>query len=481
MDNKAKKKYSNYKQKSTDKSKAMLVQRDQPESTSVSINLRDLNFNTVRGIKSKGELKVWNTRDLPIIHNTYSPLHKDSMNSPNEDADEKNSTIFLPNYPQNEMNINSKNDWSKVKQNESYNARQKSAYNFDSKKINDKTPSFSSIIQNISQSNEDNDQDESNSICGLSSQTFSDSTKLIIDKELLNNIRQVSSQLLAIKDSFKKYKEYYKLEVLEQQFIILNSLLQDSFNRAFAQIVDLSVWNSDKNLDTSMNDTSNLKEYKYKYKKLKNLYKDKVQEIQDIQSIFTKERAELVNILKSKEKDLTDAFSRHTKSLNQESDSSQGTLINPIDIEIHSFKERIVKLENEREQARFYAKELEEELEQTKSVLKNNQTNLIEPLKNRLWELEQCIQNKEDKVRRNYRRKLKKWRKELENEKKINISLAKRICLINPDDRPASAFDYRNSKNERSRFIEKNQSRSIIDLNRSRQGYNQFETQINLK
>ena len=102
-------------------------------------------------------------------------------------------------------------------------------------------------------------------------------------------------------------------------------------------------------------------------------------------------------------------------------------------------------------------------------------------MKNRLCELEEYVQSNEDKVRRNYRRKLKKWRKELENEKKINISLAKRICLINTEQRPASAIEHKNSRNVGSKLVEMNKSKSKIDLNRSRQRVNQFETQINLK
>ena len=111
---------------------------------------------------------------------------------------------------------------------------------------------------------------------------------------------------------------------LKKQFISLNWLLQDSFNKAFAQIVDLSVCNSEKNLDTSMNDTTNLKEYKHKYKKLKKSYKDKIQEIKDLQNIYAKERIDLVNVIKSKEKEFTDTLNRHTKSKVQEFDSIHG-------------------------------------------------------------------------------------------------------------------------------------------------------------
>ena len=113
--------------------------------------------------------------------------------------------------------------------------------------------------------------------------------------------------------------------------------------------------------------------------------------------------------------------------------------------------------------------------------MRDNKVNLIEPLKERLSELEQMVQNKEQKVKKNYRRKLRKCRKELENEKKINLSLAKRICLINPNDRSISEVEHRNHKNAKIYYNDMKQSKSQLGRARSRGRFNQFNTQINLK
>lgn len=75
---------------------------------------------------------------------------------------------------------------------------------------------------------------------------------------------------------------------------------------------------------------------------------------------------------------------------------------------LDELRSTIKKLENEREQARFYAKELEQELKQTKEDLKDNHFNLIEPLKKRLFELESIIQEKEHRVKRSYKKKLRR-------------------------------------------------------------------------
>lgn len=119
------------------------------------------------------------------------------------------------------------------------------------------------------------------------------------------------------------------------------------------------------------------------------------------------------------------------------------------------FHEKIRKLENEREQARFYAKELEQELQQTKNDLSQNQVNLIEPLKARLADLEGLIQEKELKAKRNYKRKLRRCKKELENEKKINNSLVKRISLFNPNDRSISEVDINEDSNSGLKYVNK--------------------------
>ena len=74
-------------------------------------------------------------------------------------------------------------------------------------------------------------------------------------------------------------------------------------------------------------------------------------------------------------------------------------------------------LENEKEQTKIYSKELEIELERAHVMIKDNKVKMIEPLKAKLNELELKIKEKEENGRRSLRRKLRKCKKELENEK----------------------------------------------------------------
>lgn len=147
---------------------------------------------------------------------------------------------------------------------------------------------------------------------------------------------------------------------------------------------------------------------------------------------------------------------------------------------IDTFLKEIKKLENEREQARIYAKELEMELKQTREDLYDNKVNLIEPLKNKLTDLENMIQSKEHKIKRNYRRKLRKYRRELQNEKKINMSLAKRISLFKPGDKSISDIDFEDDTHPLY-TQNKKQCKSQLEINRSKSQFNQFHTHVDLK
>ena len=144
-------------------------------------------------------------------------------------------------------------------------------------------------------------------------------------------------------------------------------------------------------------------------------------------------------------------------------------------------RDKVKRLENEREQARFYAKELEQELQHTQQDLHENKVNLLGPLKSRLVDLEQLIHDKEQKVKRAYKRKLRRCKRELENERKINISLAKRINLYGPEDRSISEADFSTNKDSGFYYINKKQCKSQLDIQRPQPSFNQFETCVDLK
>lgn len=150
-------------------------------------------------------------------------------------------------------------------------------------------------------------------------------------------------------------------------------------------------------------------------------------------------------------------------------------------MDIEELREKVKRVENEREQARFYAKELEMELQNTQHDLCENKVNLLEPLKSRLVDLEQLIHEKEQKVKRAYKRKLRRCKRELENERKINISLAKRINLYNPEDRSISEADFSTHKDNGFYYINKKQCKSQLDIQRPQPRFNQFETCVDLK
>jgi hypothetical protein len=120
-------------------------------------------------------------------------------------------------------------------------------------------------------------------------------------------------------------------------------------------------------------------------------------------------------------------------------------------------------------------------LQRTRDDLTHNHVNLIEPLKARLADLENLIQEKEQKVKRNYKRKLKRCKKELENEKKINISLIKRISLFNPHDRSISDIDLNEDANPGLKYVSKKQSKSQMDFNRGMSRFEQMQTYADMK
>lgn len=62
--------------------------------------------------------------------------------------------------------------------------------------------------------------------------------------------------------------------------------------------------------------------------------------------------------------------------------------------------------------------------------LNDNHLILIGPLKKRLAELELVISEKDKQLKLKFKRKLKKYKSEIENERKINLSLVKRICIL---------------------------------------------------
>jgi predicted nucleic acid-binding Zn-ribbon protein len=89
------------------------------------------------------------------------------------------------------------------------------------------------------------------------------------------------------------------------------------------------------------------------------------------------------------------------------------------------------EFEQERDNAREYAKKLETDLAKTKEVLKNNQLNLIEPLQSKIIELEKMVEEKEADIKKRYKWKLRKYKREIEMERKINQKLKSKLSRSN--------------------------------------------------
>ena len=95
--------------------------------------------------------------------------------------------------------------------------------------------------------------------------------------------------------------------------------------------------------------------------------------------------------------------------------------------EVQDLNIMLEEVEQERDEAKNYIKQLEEELNNTKEILKNNQMNLIDPLQNRILELESIVEEKEGDIKKRYKRKLRKYKREIEIERSINEKLKEKL------------------------------------------------------
>jgi len=284
-----------------------------------------------------------------------------------------------------------------------------------------RTPSFNSVSNQLFGTNGDMDENKEN-MNSQQNKNFGQTVHKYVNKDLLTTMKEADIITKKMGETIIKYKDYYKMEILEDQLTKLNALLHQSFNLSLSQIVELTfkrhqVDISDKNSCDTTSDPGNkpgLKDIRQKYRKLKRSMKEKWQELNEARTTHIEERTQLLKMIQSLQ------LVRENKLANKHSHSESILKWDKLDSDNQSCDSDqilIKKLENEREQARFYAKELEHELQLTKNDLHENQIQLIEPLKSRLIELESLIQEKEQKVKKQYRRKLRRWRKELDNEK----------------------------------------------------------------
>lgn len=108
--------------------------------------------------------------------------------------------------------------------------------------------------------------------------------------------------------------------------------------------------------------------------------------------------------------------------------------------EIQDLNIMLDEIEQERDDARAEVKRLEGELKKANETLQNNQLNLIEPLQNKIQELESIVDDKEADIKKRYKRKLRKYKREIEIERKINEKLKGKISRHQSKTREEGSF-----------------------------------------
>ena len=125
------------------------------------------------------------------------------------------------------------------------------------------------------------------------------------------------------------------------------------------------------------------------------------------------------------------------------------------------------ELEQERDNVADYAKKLEAELQKTKEILNKNQLNLIEPLQEKISQLEKIVGEKESDIKKRYKWKLRKYKREIDMEKQINQRLKSQL-----------ARDQSKSKNYKT-FNQYVDSRSVEKHRKSKKKLQAVDSKIN--
>lgn len=95
--------------------------------------------------------------------------------------------------------------------------------------------------------------------------------------------------------------------------------------------------------------------------------------------------------------------------------------------EIQDLHIMIDEVEQERDEAKELVARLQDDLMRTKEILQNNQLNLIDPLQNKIIELEKMVNENEADIKKRYKRKLRKYKREIELEQRINAQLKDKL------------------------------------------------------
>lgn len=124
--------------------------------------------------------------------------------------------------------------------------------------------------------------------------------------------------------------------------------------------------------------------------------------------------------------------------------------------DVNELKHRIQQLQEQRKSDELYIQHLETELKNLTDAVRASNQKTIQPLKHKLDELEQRVKDKEYRGR-SLKRKIHKLKVQLDNERKINFSLAKRISLAADRADRSSKIDYKRVYDLHSNSIEERQ------------------------
>lgn len=137
--------------------------------------------------------------------------------------------------------------------------------------------------------------------------------------------------------------------------------------------------------------------------------------------------------------------------------------------EVQDLNIMLDEMEQERDNAIDYAKKVDLELQKTKDVLNKNQLNLIEPLHNKIAELEKIVDEKEADIKKRYKWKLRKYKREIDMERQINQRLKTQIARDQSKAKNYKTFnqfvDSKNSENKKSKKKFVNADSKIYDEN----------------
>lgn len=154
-------------------------------------------------------------------------------------------------------------------------------------------------------------------------------------------------------------------------------------------------------------------------KKLKKLEGDMKEERSNFAKALSEKDAELAMLKDELFRSKTNKIDYDTLTTNND----------PISLkqEVEDLHLMIEEMEQERDDARDQVRNLQKELVKTQEIIHQNQLNLIDPLQNKIQQLEKIVDEKEADIKKRYKRKLRKYKREIEVQARIIDQLKSKV------------------------------------------------------